>query len=251
MCLLKYFRKKKAKTETDVPLMPRTLNQNLIGLAYEDYIKQRKINKIVEYFDEIIPLTETFTEFNKKIEFLIDTVEDLSNSKKEINELWGLCFNLIEESKGVKSLQELYIYPLVSLTGEAKFNIDELEKLDSTLDSKIKFKLESIFKSNIDFSIKIEELINWYQYHIKYLNHWGLGISTGETAYLKKIVESNLSSLENLKSTNEIFSPKFCFFVNKKMSKNTKKVTIGKLIITNQYVDEYIINALKYFVKFY
>lgn len=202
MFLSKWKTNKKTDSEINIPLMSRSLNPKLVGLSYEEYIEQQQEKKIVAFLDKTEPLPDAMTEFNNKINFLIDTVDDLSNHKRELNELWDLCYILIEESSGIKNLQELFILPLVSLTGESKFSPDEIEKIDSTLDSKIKNKLDTIFKSDIDFANKIQELIKWYHYHIIYLKYWKLGISASETAYLKKIVEANLTNLEFLKSTS-------------------------------------------------
>jgi len=209
MFLSKWKKNKKTESEIDTPLMPRSVNPKLVGLSYEEYIEQQQEKKILAFLDKTEPLSDAMTEFNNKINFLIDTVEDLSNHKKEINELWSLCYILIEENSEIENLQDLFISPLVSLTGEAKFSPKEVEKFDSTLDSKIKDKLEIIFKSDIDFAYKIEEIINWYKHHIIYLKHWKLGISAGETVYLKGILEKNLTSLEILKST----SPKTFIFL--------------------------------------
>ena len=64
--------------------------------------------------------------------------------------------------------------------------------------------------------------------------------------FIAKINEVQAVNLEQLKSSDQLFATKFCFFLNQKTNKNAKNVTLGKLVITNQFVEEHIVNALKY-----
>ena len=71
-------------------------------------------------------------------------------------------------------------------------------------------------------------------------------IESTRSKFIAKINEIQAANLEHLKSSDQLFAPKCCFFLNQKANKNAKNVTLGKLIITNQYVEEHIVNALKY-----
>lgn len=195
-----------AKVVQFKPLMPRTLRNEMLGLSFEDFMHVLASNSLLRQIDTVIPRSQNLIEFDNKIQYLIETKKELINNKKEIQDLWELCYKIIAEEKeqNIESLNNNYIFPLISITGEANFTKQEKEKIVSDLENIISKRLEIYFIYKEEFLFIIQNIINWYHFHYEHLHYLELTFNSSEISFLKRITEDNSSDLETLKSTSPL-----------------------------------------------
>lgn len=199
--------KAKKAQEPKFTLMPReAYNAALEGLTFEEYLLKRGRNTIVDKIDEESPLSPDYNAFNDKIQYLIEAVKDQSRKKKEILELWDICYRLInEKEEALHNFLNLNVYPLVSLTVEAKFAKEENEEIDNRLIEAVKVQIDKILRDNtIPFVDKISELNYWFRMHNQFLAGMELTSQVGTFKYLKSILENYVSDFEGLKTISPI-----------------------------------------------
>jgi len=100
---------------------------------------------------------------------------------------------------------DLNIYPLVSLTVEAKFAKEDHARIDDGLIRAVEAHLDKMLGSNaLPFVDKISELIHWFRMHNQFLDGLELTNQVGTFKYVKSILENYVSDFEGLKSTSPI-----------------------------------------------
>ena len=194
------------------PLVPRTINNSLIGLSYNDYLSKRTHNSIISLINCNIGIDPLEEEFDNKLHYLIETVEDLHKKKEEVKELWELSFQLLKNRNSpLIQFIEINYTVLVSITGEANLEVVEREKVYSKFEHEVSEIIKTIINLEIDFTLKIKTINDWYNFHFKFLNYLGLGINYNELHFINSLVNSKYSNFEKLKSN----SPEtFINFVN-------------------------------------
>jgi hypothetical protein len=188
-------------------LMPReAYNETLEGLTFEEYLLIRDRSPIVENIIEQNPLSPDDKMFEQKIQYLIEAVKDQSSKKKEILELWDICYRMIAERKeALDNFVALNVYPLVSLSVEAKLTKEEYLEIDNKLINAVKENFHKMFGSNsLPFMNKISEIIYWFRKHDEFLVGMGLTNQVGAFKYIKSILENYVSDFEGLKTISPI-----------------------------------------------
>ncbi len=179
----------------------------LKGMSYSDFLLNRDRNPTVEAVKqrllELDPEESKDIEFDDKMQFLIQTVEDFKKEQALILELWEFAFKIIENAdSSVQSLNNSYFYMLVSLTGKAEIEKKKLEQLDLRLDASMKGVIQKRFEMSIGFQHKVDEILDWYKLRYEYLDYLKLSISYGEAAYMKKIANDYGEEFEKLKTVS-------------------------------------------------
>lgn len=185
------------------PLMPRSVDRNMANITFEEY-KNKKYakNPLVATIVKMAPGTGKEIKLGEKLQFYIDTVTDMTTHKNEIETLWSLCNSIIKKKKNfnLNELNNIFVYPLMSITGEAHFENERKNKIDAALSDAMKVYFENLFNSDLSIVFKIREVIFWYNYHLEYLRYLLLGLPYSRVSELKYLIEQNDERIESLKT---------------------------------------------------
>jgi hypothetical protein len=189
----------------------RIPDPNLFGLSYEEYL-QKKYYKISKVALDILKFEEEnnnseedikYREIDNKLNYLANCFENLIGKNEEINEIWLLITNFIDETN-IEYLEQYYntfIQHIISYSVEAKISKEELEKLDNILHHKICDSIKSIF--NNYKNIHPVMLINfWFSKRETFLKFMSIGHLTGDSTMIKHIYYSNIKTFNELESLN-------------------------------------------------
>jgi|GEM_PF-3777159 len=183
------------------PLMPRNPKEVYHGISLDEYLNQRKKDKLLITIQDMFPLSDEERLFDDKLQYLIDTVSDMTGHKKEILDLWPQHLISLKENQD-ELLAEIRndTFPLISITGEAGLEEEENKEIIIKLENLVKDILTDKLNDPDNFSNALDKMISWYYYLFKFAHYLKTGIRSGEIAFFKNIVEQYASRIENIKS---------------------------------------------------
>ncbi|WP_179413715.1 potassium channel family protein [Mucilaginibacter sp. E4BP6] len=187
---------KKNRNQPFTPLLKREVNKAWINVTYDQYLPLYKAKFPFAFIGD----DQLFNEFQGRIQYLIDTVVDLSTKRSEIESLWQLVFDsLLPLDEDVISADSIYFFPLLSITGEASFEQEYREKIMNKLENVMISKTTQQLEQGDDPVQVIKSLNYWLQKEMEYLAYLQVGNSYAQMGQLKIIYEQYSEQFETIK----------------------------------------------------
>lgn len=182
------------------PLLKRNVAEEMHGLTFEAFLfRYKEEHPYAQLDDEAVP---GFNEFDGKIQYLIDTVVDMTAMQLEIHELWDLVIDrLLPQADSIMSENSVYFFPLMSITGEAAFELEDRKKIMNRLESAIFDLLTARLKQNERQGEVINDLNRWLNAESEYHAYLGIGRSYSDIGRLANIHDAFKATFEELKQS--------------------------------------------------
>lgn len=209
-----FSRKKILTVLFDLPI-PRTVSEDMLEISLEEFRRRRQSNifhaALLEDGDEALD------EYSLLLDFLMQTRLDLKKSHGEIEKLWTLCIEEFKKFSGdVSDFNSVYIFPLVSISGEAEIKRTFLQTQLSALGAVAITKLLENDLQGGDISHRVQQITDWFSYDKLYLDFFGIGSLVGDISYLITFLNRNIQEFEVLKALSPLLFLKLVSLIRTK-----------------------------------
>jgi len=137
--------------------------------------------------------------FEFKVDYYWNCVEDFKVVSKDIMELWEELFRIFDKISD-KSTLELYLGTLAAITSEAGFKQDVKSDLDNRLTTLVYDSFTGKLHTE-DLRTVLPKVIKWFTFKVNiYYRDLKLGVAERELKYLQALYESYESDFEKLKT---------------------------------------------------
>ncbi|WP_088044511.1 potassium channel family protein [Bacillus sp. EAC] len=186
------------ESKTRLPLSDEYRNKTLEEfIEYETKGKSRLAS--LAYSWTIDDFDQEVQNFEFKVDYYWNCVEDLKEVSNDIMELWKELFLIFDKINDISTF-ELYLGTLAALTSEAGFK----QELKSDLDNRLTTLVYNSFKEELyskELKTVLNKIINWFNFKINvYYRDLKLGVAEREVKFLQELYEAYETDFEKLKT---------------------------------------------------
>ncbi|MHC8968761.1 two pore domain potassium channel family protein [Bacillus sp. MB95] len=201
-----FTKKRQNKLKIDMRFVSKTrlpLSEEYRNKTLEEFIEYETKGKSklasLAYSWKAADYDQEVQNFEFKVDYYWNCVEDLKEVSKDIMELWKELFRIFDKISS-KSTLELYLGILAAISAEAGFN----QELKSDLDNKLTTLVYDSFNEELNtrgLRTVLNKIINWFNFKANiYYRDLKLGVAERELEYLQKLYEAYESDFEKLKT---------------------------------------------------